>query len=315
MAKTLAASGDRTPIFEALQSGTSAVFSGPSRPHVQQLQQYQTIQGGKGDQQRLTGIESTGRAPVDNGSEAGLHSSSTENGAIVVGMLVQCGECGKKFINSYYLEKHINKRHGGGFRQSTAARFENSHISTLGTSAFHQAFDSVRTAISAPLTILEQQQQQQITQQQQLLQQQQTLQQQQQLLQQQLSLLSTAALRASDVQKTTSHFAQSVPMAASVGGALLEEAGGTLGSASGRNGSAPPVIDKKEQTMAEVKSDVQREIQKAPAQHRDTAAVLLDELRDSSPRETKKSRLRRASDIPSARKTEEKVSTKAGGNS
>ena len=263
MAKTLTTSGDRTPIFEALQSGTSAVLPAATRSQIQQLQQYETIQEGRQDQQRLSAVQSKGKSPADTGSEGGLRNSSTENGAIVVGMLVQCGECGKKFINSYYLEKHINKRHRGDPRQSTVALLENPHISTLGTGGFHQAFDSVRTATSAPLTILEQQQQQQITQQQQLLQQQQTLQQQQHLLQQQLSLLSAAALRATEMPKTTSDLPQPAPVAASVGGVLLEEAGGTLGFASGRKNSASPTEDTREQAMADVKSDVQREIQKA----------------------------------------------------
>ncbi|CDJ50018.1 hypothetical protein, conserved [Eimeria brunetti] len=288
MAKTLATGGDGTPIFEALQSGTTTVLPAPIRTQVQPLQQYHAIQEGRHDQQRLSTVQAGGKVAVDAGSEGGLRNSFTEDGAIVVGMLVQCGECGKKFINSYYLEKHINKRHRGDLRQSTVTRLENPHISTLGTSAFHQAFDSVRTAISAPLTILEQQQQQQITQQQQLLQQQQTLQQQQHLLQQQLSLLSAAALRASDIPKAANEFHQRAPMTASAGGMLLEEAGGTLCPAPGRNSSTSPIGDNREQAMAEVKNDVQREIQKAvkPPQHRDTAAVLLDELRDGPAKES-----------------------------
>ncbi|CDJ32304.1 uncharacterized protein EMH_0043240 [Eimeria mitis] len=315
MAKTLTTRGDGTPIFEAQQSGTSAIFPAPPRSQIQQLQQYPTISESKQNQQGLDVVQSRGKVTTDSVSEGGLRNASTENGAIVVGMLVQCGECGKKFINSYYLEKHINKRHRSDIRQSTVTRLENPHMSTLGTSAFHQAFDSVRTAISAPLTILEQQQQQQITQQQQLLQQQQTLQQQQHLLQQQLSLLSAAALRASDAPKTTGEIHQPPPMAASVGGALLEEAGGTLGSGPGRNSSASPVIDYREQTISEVKSDVQKEIQKAvkPPQHRDTAAVLLDELKEASLRETKKGRSRRASGGAPSRTTEHKTAAEAVG--
>ncbi|PFH34890.1 hypothetical protein BESB_069230 [Besnoitia besnoiti] len=41
------------------------------------------------------------------------------NGTFVVGMLVRCEECGKKFINSFYLEKHKNKRHRGNTRRET----------------------------------------------------------------------------------------------------------------------------------------------------------------------------------------------------
>ncbi|KFG31687.1 hypothetical protein TGP89_362290 [Toxoplasma gondii p89] len=40
------------------------------------------------------------------------------NGTFVVGMLVRCEECGKKFINSFYLEKHKNKRHRVNSRTS-----------------------------------------------------------------------------------------------------------------------------------------------------------------------------------------------------
>ncbi|PHJ21694.1 hypothetical protein CSUI_004454 [Cystoisospora suis] len=63
----------------------------------------------------LTQNASDGYRPPDDSTSSlspnPQQSGIGPNGTFVVGMLVRCEECGKKFINSFYLEKHKNKRH------------------------------------------------------------------------------------------------------------------------------------------------------------------------------------------------------------
>ncbi|CDJ63014.1 hypothetical protein, conserved [Eimeria necatrix] len=289
MAAMLTAGREEIPIFEALQSASNTLIMPPSHHQVQQQKQSHASQQFQEEQQRQPSVQLPVKAATDGGMDATARNSGTENPTIVVGMLVQCGECGKKFINSHYLDKHINKRHRGDVRQSGIARFDTSHFSTLGQTGFQQPFETVRAIVSAPLSIFEQQQQQQLKQQQQLLQQQQSLQQQQHLLQQQLSMLSAAALRANEVPQPVTAISHPAPVVSATGAVPFGEVGNTLAAAAGTKNSAIPTADDKQQTVAEVKQDVQKEIQKAvkAPQHRDTALMLLNEIRSPTLRNTK----------------------------
>lgn len=65
-----------------------------------------------------TGIQGT-ITEKSHGDTAGHHAQDgCGNETFVVGMLVRCEVCGKKFINSFYLKKHIYKRHSADVHYS-----------------------------------------------------------------------------------------------------------------------------------------------------------------------------------------------------
>ncbi|KAL8273689.1 hypothetical protein Esti_002401 [Eimeria stiedai] len=299
MVTALPSGRDEAPILEALPSLISAHHLTQPRTSIEQLQQIHRNRSTLQDQHRQPMMASQASGQSDFMANA-LRSSAATNGTIVVGMLVQCEECGKKFINSFYLEKHMHKRHGGKANgEVNSFGSQNTFLSTFASKRLQPGTEIRRNAVSAPmLPLVEQQQRQQLLQQQQLLEQQKQLHQQQQLLQQQLSVLSEAALKAPEVPLATR--ASTQPKSTLV---PLVRSSASVGTGIEGNRYSAAFLEDPKQSLVEAKLEgVQKEIQDAvktlrnsfkdellelqqqlnsiePQQHRDTAAMLLNELK------------------------------------
>lgn len=69
-----------------------------------------TVQHTSGNHQQIVPSEALQLSGQTLG-DGNIQSIVSPGGTFVVGMLERCDDCGKKFINAYYLEKHIKKRH------------------------------------------------------------------------------------------------------------------------------------------------------------------------------------------------------------